>query len=154
MIAWLLKASGGEPSEIHVAIETPHGPIVEALPERGFNLYSINPKQLDRFRDRFTVGDLHPLLLAGLPTHTAFGTVRSCSHMQQATAAPGGGAEMKMPSSGKLCQAFKAPIPALVPLRTPGVGRGPGAKLAHPPPPLLLAQTVFKLTLSKVLSYD
>ena len=55
MIAWLLKTSGGEPSEIHVAIETPHGPIVEALLERGFNVYSINPKQLDRFRDRFTV---------------------------------------------------------------------------------------------------
>jgi transposase len=45
MMAWLLK---GEP-------ETPHGPIVEALLERGFNVYSINPKQLDRFRDRFTV---------------------------------------------------------------------------------------------------
>jgi DNA-binding transcriptional regulator LsrR (DeoR family) len=55
MIAWLLKASGGEPGEIHVAIETPHGPIVEALLERGFNIYSINPKQIDRFRDRFTV---------------------------------------------------------------------------------------------------
>jgi transposase len=55
MIAWLLKASGGEPREIHVAIETPHGPIVEALLERDFNVYSINPKQLDRFRDRFTV---------------------------------------------------------------------------------------------------
>jgi transposase len=55
MIAWLLKASGGEPGEIDVAIETPHGPIVEALLERGFNVYSINPKQLDRFRDRFTV---------------------------------------------------------------------------------------------------
>jgi transposase len=55
MIAWLLKPSGGEPGEIYVAIETPHGPIVEALLERGFNVYSINPKQLDRFRDRFTV---------------------------------------------------------------------------------------------------
>jgi transposase len=55
MIAWLLKVSGGDPSEIYIAIETPHGPIVEALLERGFNVYSINPKQLDRFRDRFTV---------------------------------------------------------------------------------------------------
>src|SRR5215468_4382423 len=55
MIAWLLKAIGGTAGEIHVAIETPHGPIVEALLERGFNVYSINPKQLDRFRDRFTV---------------------------------------------------------------------------------------------------
>ena len=55
MIAWLLKESGGKPEEIHVAIEIPHGPIVEALLERGFNVYAINPKQLDRFRDRFTV---------------------------------------------------------------------------------------------------
>jgi Transposase len=55
MIDWLLKASGEKPGEIHVAIETPHSPIVEALLERGFNVYSINPKQLDRFRDRFTV---------------------------------------------------------------------------------------------------
>jgi transposase len=55
MIIWLLQGSGGKPGEIHVAIETPHGPIVEALLERGFNVYSINPKQLDRFRDRFTV---------------------------------------------------------------------------------------------------
>ena len=55
MIDWLLKATGGEPGEVHVAIETLHGPIVEALLERGFNVYSINPKQLDRFRDRFTV---------------------------------------------------------------------------------------------------
>jgi transposase len=55
MITWLLQASGGEPGEMHAAIETPHGPIVEALLERGFNVYSINPKQLDRFRDRFSV---------------------------------------------------------------------------------------------------
>src|SRR5215813_9578646 len=34
MIAWLLQASGGKPGEIHVAIETPHGPIVEALLDR------------------------------------------------------------------------------------------------------------------------
>jgi transposase len=55
MIAWLLKESGGKPGEIHVAIETPHGPIVEILLERSCHVYSINPKQLDRFRDRFTV---------------------------------------------------------------------------------------------------
>jgi len=55
MIAWLLQASGGKPGEIHVAIEMPHGPIVEALLERGFVVYSINAKQVDRFRDRFTV---------------------------------------------------------------------------------------------------
>jgi transposase len=51
---WLLATSGADgPGQIHVAIEVPHGPVVEALVERGFELYSINPKQLDRFRDRF-----------------------------------------------------------------------------------------------------
>jgi transposase len=43
------------PGQIGVAIETPHGPVVETLLERGFAVHAINPKQLDRFRDRFTV---------------------------------------------------------------------------------------------------
>jgi len=29
-------------------------PVVESLMERGFHVYAINPKQLDRFRDRFS----------------------------------------------------------------------------------------------------
>jgi hypothetical protein len=52
---WLLAMTGAEPAAIAVAIEVPHGPIVETLLERGFQVYAINPKQLDRFRDRFTV---------------------------------------------------------------------------------------------------
>ncbi len=56
MADWLLRESGARAEDIHVAIETPHGPVVETLLERGFKVYSINPKQLDRFRDRFTVG--------------------------------------------------------------------------------------------------
>jgi transposase len=52
---WLLAKSGASPDRIAVAIETPRGPVVEALLERGFAVFSINPKQLDRFRDRFTV---------------------------------------------------------------------------------------------------
>lgn len=39
----------------HVAIETSHGPLVEALLDRGAHVYAINPKQLDRFRDRHSV---------------------------------------------------------------------------------------------------
>jgi transposase len=54
MCAWLVATSGAEPGAIHVAIETPHGPVVETLLERGFNVYAVNPKQLDRFRDRFS----------------------------------------------------------------------------------------------------
>ena len=54
MAEWMLKVADAPPEAIHVAIETPHGPVVESLMERGFHLYAINPKQLDRFRDRFS----------------------------------------------------------------------------------------------------
>lgn len=52
---WLLEISGGEAAQVHVGIEVPHGAVVETLLERGFAVFAINPKQLDRFRDRFTV---------------------------------------------------------------------------------------------------
>jgi hypothetical protein len=55
MCTWLLVVTHAEPAVIAVAIEVPHGPIVETLLERGFLVYAVNPKQLDRFRDRFTV---------------------------------------------------------------------------------------------------
>src|SRR5262249_27228750 len=42
----------GEPQRVAVAIEVPRGAIVEGLLDRGFHLFAINPKQLDRFRDR------------------------------------------------------------------------------------------------------
>src|SRR5256885_13598180 len=50
---WLL--SMGAASTVAVAIEVPHGPVVDALIDRGFVVYAINPKQLDRLRDRFSV---------------------------------------------------------------------------------------------------
>mgnify|MGYP003387255531 FL=1 len=52
---WLLEKTQAAPGQIAAAIETPHGPVVEMLLERGFAVFAINPKQLDRFRDRFTV---------------------------------------------------------------------------------------------------
>jgi transposase len=52
---WLIETTGVEPAQIAVAIETPRGPVVETLMERGLQVFAINPKQLDRFRDRFTV---------------------------------------------------------------------------------------------------
>jgi transposase len=55
MIDWLIELAGGDPAAIAVAIERPRGALVEALVERGLHVYSINPKQLDRFRDRHTV---------------------------------------------------------------------------------------------------
>src|SRR6266487_1384843 len=55
MIDRLIELAGGDPASIAVAIEVPRGAVVEALVERGLHVFSINPKQLDRFRDRHTV---------------------------------------------------------------------------------------------------
>lgn len=54
MAEWILNTTGAPAAAVYVAIETPHGPVVESLMERGFRLHAINPKQLDRFRDRFS----------------------------------------------------------------------------------------------------
>ena len=51
---WLEELSGGHLASVHAAIEMPHGAVVEMLLERKVQVYAINPKQLDRFRDRFT----------------------------------------------------------------------------------------------------
>lgn len=42
------------PAEIAVAIERPHGAVVDVLLERGCHVYAVAPRQLDRFRDRYT----------------------------------------------------------------------------------------------------
>jgi transposase len=44
-----------EPARMAVAIEVPRGAIVDVLLERGCHVFALNPKQLDRFRDRHTV---------------------------------------------------------------------------------------------------
>ena len=49
------KLTQMEAERIAVAIEVPRGPVVEAFLERKYAVFSINPKQLDRFRDRYTV---------------------------------------------------------------------------------------------------
>ncbi len=53
MVDWLCSQAK-QPGQVSVAIETPHGPVVEALLDRGIAVFDINPKQLDRFRDRFS----------------------------------------------------------------------------------------------------
>jgi transposase len=55
MAAWLVGTSGAPAGMIQIAIEVPHGPVVETLLERGLKVHAINPKQMDRFRDRFTM---------------------------------------------------------------------------------------------------
>jgi Transposase/Transposase IS116/IS110/IS902 family len=51
---WLVSLAG-PPGDVAVAIEVPHGPVVDVLLDRGFAMHAINPKQLDRLRDRFSM---------------------------------------------------------------------------------------------------
>jgi transposase len=51
---WLVSLAG-HPGDVAVAIEVPHGPVVDVLLDRGFAVHAINPKQLDRLRDRFSM---------------------------------------------------------------------------------------------------
>ncbi len=51
---WLISIAGVA-GPVAVAIEVPHGPVVDSLVDRGFIVHAINPKQLDRLRDRFSV---------------------------------------------------------------------------------------------------
>ncbi len=55
LIDWLDQICGGNRKRVAVGIEIPHGAIVESLTEKDFAVFSINPKQLDRFRDRHSV---------------------------------------------------------------------------------------------------
>ena len=52
--AWLRQHTSDSPSLLAAAIEIPRGAIVETLLEHGFTVFSINPKQLDRFRNRYS----------------------------------------------------------------------------------------------------
>jgi len=54
MVEWLVGLATGQADAVAVAIEVPHGPIVDTLLDRGCHVFSINPRQLDRFRDRFS----------------------------------------------------------------------------------------------------
>lgn len=55
LVDWIRRTTSVEPHRVAIGIEVPHGPVVESLMEAGFQVYALNPKQLDRFRDRFTV---------------------------------------------------------------------------------------------------
>jgi transposase len=54
LVDWLRRRTPESPSALAVAIEVPRGAVVETLLEHGFAVFSINPKQLDRFRDRYS----------------------------------------------------------------------------------------------------
>jgi transposase len=53
---WLVQStSAAAAGQVAVGVEAPRGAFIDALLERGYAVFSINPKQLDRFRDHFSV---------------------------------------------------------------------------------------------------
>jgi len=50
----VLKLVDGDASRIVAAMEAPRGTMVEALLDRGAQVFSISPRQLERFRDRYS----------------------------------------------------------------------------------------------------
>lgn len=76
----LMELSGGHPERVAIAIEVPRGVMVEASVERGFPVFSINPKQLDRFRDRHTVAGAKDDSLDGFVLADSLRTDRHCFH--------------------------------------------------------------------------
>ena len=54
-IDWLLQLTTQDTERIAVAIEKPHGAVVELFLDNAIAIFSINPKQVDRFRDRHSM---------------------------------------------------------------------------------------------------
>jgi transposase len=52
LLAWVWERCAGEWAGVAVATESPHGAVVEAFLAAGAAVWAINPKQLERFRDR------------------------------------------------------------------------------------------------------
>ncbi len=55
LVERLLALVDGDPKRLKVALEMPRASVIEALLARGVSVYTINPKQADRFRDRHTI---------------------------------------------------------------------------------------------------
>jgi hypothetical protein len=53
LVRALLPLANNDPAAIAIAAQTDHGPVVETCLAYSFAVFSTNPKQLDRFRDRF-----------------------------------------------------------------------------------------------------
>ena len=82
-LQWVRAQTGVESTAIAVGIETPRGVLVDTLLEDGYRVFALNPKQLDRFRDRFTAGgakddrrDAHVIADALRTDRRAFRAVR------------------------------------------------------------------------------
>jgi transposase len=78
LVEWLGTVSGGVLSRVAVALETPRGAVVDTLLDRGVAVFTLNPKQLDRFRDRFSVAGAKDDRLDARVLGSALRTDRHC----------------------------------------------------------------------------
>jgi transposase len=79
-IEWLLHWAAGDASSLAVGIEVPHGAMVESLIENKLAVFAINPKQMDRFRDRHTVAGAKDDDLDAFVIADSLRTDQSCFH--------------------------------------------------------------------------
>lgn len=79
-IEWLLESAGGNGSSLAAAIEVPHGAMVESLIENNLAVFAINPKQMDRFRDRHTVAGAKDDALDAFVIADSLRTDQTCFH--------------------------------------------------------------------------
>jgi transposase len=54
LVDWLARLSDDHLERVALAVEMPHGAVIDLLLERRVAVFSLNPKQMDRFRDRFS----------------------------------------------------------------------------------------------------
>lgn len=85
-IDWLLKLADGDVGTVAVAIEVPHGAMVENLIESNLAVFAINPKQMDRFRDRHTVAGAKDDDLDAFVMADSLRTDQRCFHRVDAEA--------------------------------------------------------------------
>ena len=78
LVDWIGLFCGGDFASTHVAIEIPHGAVVETLLEHGCQVFAINPKQLDRFRDRHSLAGAKDDRLDARVLATSLRTDRHC----------------------------------------------------------------------------
>jgi transposase len=83
-LQWVREQTGAAPEAVAVGLETPRGALVDTLIEHRYAVFAINPKQLDRFRARFTAGgakddprDAHTVADALRTDRRAFRAVRA-----------------------------------------------------------------------------
>lgn len=77
---WLLEQAAGDSGAIAVAIEVPHGAMVESLIENNLVVFAMNPKPMDRFRDRHTVAGAKDDTLDAFVMADSLRTDQACFH--------------------------------------------------------------------------